>query len=175
MARTLTAKIKTIFEAVLRNGKASVRENKEVSHEFTSGTTEGKADRFWRSKGRSLAVGTEDIDLYDFAGEDIGGGDGNDELGQAMQLAEVTAIKVVNRSATGTLQVGGKGDATAFNSIFGADDDAFLTVPPLSEVVLVCRDDPAWVVTDTSNHVLQIEAVTATVEDWDLFIVGRSA
>lgn len=179
MTRSAKANITILIEALARSAvgknKAEHREKAKIELDFTSGTGLGQIDRFWCSKGRSLAVGSEDIDLFDFAGEDVGGGAGNDAIGQAMALAEIAGILVVNNDDDGTLRIGGKGDTTAFNTLFNADDDALIVVPPRGVALIATRAAAAFAVADTSNHILKVEAVTADVGDWDLYIIGRSA
>ena len=179
---TRTAKLNAKVEFTLKasnalgaNGDAVASKRKLIEIELLSGTTLGKCDRIWFDEGRSLSVGTEDLDLYDLGSEDMGAGAGNDPLGQTLTFAEIVALIVVNDDADGTLKLGGKGDTTAWNSLFGGDDDAVLVVPPLTAVVIICRSDPGFAVADSSNHILQVEAATADVDDWSIYLVGRSA
>ena len=144
---------------------------------FTSGTTDSKANRIWSDTERTLTSGnSEDIDLYDFGALDIGGGAGKDALGQTLTLAEVTGLHVyVHSTSTGSLLVGGKAAATAWNSLFGgSDDDAFLLLKPGSTFYIDCPPDPAYAVTDTSNHLLKMAASGGDVT-YDITVMGRNA
>lgn len=179
---TRTAKLNAKMEFIINagnalgaNGNAVAQKRKPIEIELLSGTTINKCDRVWFDENRSLAVGTEDLDIYDLGSEDMGAGAGKDPLGQALTFAEIVALIVVNDDADGTLKLGGKGDTTAWNSLFGGDDDAVLVVPPLTAVAIVCRSDPGYAVADVSNHILKVEAANADVGDWSIYLVGRSA
>lgn len=169
--------IKGQIQNLLGTGKgtAQMRHDRKKILELLNGTTENKADRVWYDEARSLSVGTEDIDVYDFAAQNIGAGAGADALGQTLTLAEITLIAIFNNDADGFLHIGGKSATTAWNSLFNGDDDAVLVIPPGGFAIIACPDDPAYAVADTTNHLLQIEAVTADVDDWDIYIAGRSA
>src|SRR5579872_1497365 len=55
-----------------------------------NGNGNNQANRFWQSTARILASGgSETINLYSFAGIDIGAGAGNGPLGGAMALTEI--------------------------------------------------------------------------------------
>lgn len=181
MATTLEAsincKLSAVFVNTLTNGLApvSVDMTGQGLTTFTDGTTANKADRLWGSKGRALTGTTpEDIDVYDFGSIDIGAGAGLDPHGQAITLAEITALMVINNtSSTGTLAIGGKGTGAAWNSWIQADDDAAVTLKPGGVFLITSPTDPGFAVADTSNHLL-----TMTPTDdltYDIYIVGRSA
>jgi len=73
---------------------------------LATGVSKNQANRAWESRGRVIASGnTEDLDLYDLAGIDIGAGSGLDALGQAIVFEEIVAILIQQTSddlATGT-------------------------------------------------------------------------
>ncbi len=180
--RSAKASLKLDIDLLIANalgttkGTPKARLPKILELAFASGTTANKADRAWWSLGRALAVGSEDFDLYDLASVDIGAGAGLDPLGQALAFAEICLLIVVNNDADGSLRVGGKATTAAWNSPFGgSDDDAYILIPPGGFIVLACPSDPAWVVADTSNHLLKVEAITADVSDYDIILLGRSA
>lgn len=185
MAKTLssiqvTAQLKaTVNNAIDASGGANTAacvQGDTFQLSLTTGTGADQADRAWEDQNRSLASGaTEDLDLYDLGSIDIGGGAGNDALGQAFTNAELVAILVRNRSTSaGTLNVGGKSAVTAFNSVFGSDDEAILSLPPGGIILLACPDDTAWAIADTSNHLLQMEASGGDVT-YDVAALFRSA
>ncbi len=143
---------------------------------LATGTSANQADRFWQDEGRTITSGNnEDIDLYDFGTLDIGAGAGLSPLGQAQTWAELVAILVRNTAASaGDLHVGGNGTAAAFNSFFNADDSAVVVVNPGGMFMLFAPDDPAYAITDTSNHLLRMAASGGNVT-YDLYLMGRSA
>lgn len=147
---------------------------------ITDGTTTGKADKEWSSKGRTL-VGTtsETISLYNFTGLDIGCGAGQDDLGNAIVLAEVVALFIFNQpTSVGNLIIGGQNDATAWKSPFtnsvATPEKACITLPPGAGILLFnVVADPAYAVVSTTNEVLKI-ASTGNVT-YDMTVLGRSA
>lgn len=159
---------------LLDNGSACFNLSEVINKELKNGVAAGEIDRLWRDEARALPVGSEVIDVYDFAAQDIGAGLGNDPLGQPMALEEIALILITNKSETGTLLVGGEGSAAAFSSPFSGDDNAILAVPPLSTVMLCSENKPGYDVEDVNNHLLKFEAVVADVT-YDLIIAGRSA
>lgn len=179
--RTATGNISVSVQGTPANAlsaddvSVSVLMSLAVNEALTSGTGASNTDRVWQDKGRSLAVGTEDIDVFDFAGEDVGAGAGLDALGQAITLAEIMCIFVRNRSTNGAiLDIGGKSATTAWNSLFVADDDAKLRIHPTGFACIGSVADPAYAVADTTNHLLTMTASVATVT-YDIMILGRSA
>lgn len=144
---------------------------------LTSGTTADKADFVWSDTGRTItSAGSESIDLYDLGSIDIGGGAGKDGLGQAVTLAEIVAIIVVNTSASaGNLIIGGEASAAAWNSPFNGSDTATAgPFPPDSFWYLYSSADPAFAVADTSNHLLKLAASGGDVT-YDIAVLGRTA
>ncbi len=70
---------------------------------LANGIEASQANRGWHSKSRTILHDQQEIiDLYDFAGIDIGVGDGRDGVGQLITLEEIVAIAIVNENAVGT-------------------------------------------------------------------------
>lgn len=183
MARSLESiSLSATLSATLKNTLAdgttafSGSVGRQVKLTLTSGITANKADRGWEAVSRALAdAATEDIDLYDLASVDIGGGAGKDASGQAFVAAEIVGLLIHNSpDSVGSLKVGGKGTAAAWNSIFDGDDDAKLVLPPGAFVALGCPADPAWAVADTTNHLLKMEASGGAVT-YTIALLARSA
>lgn len=149
-----------------------------TGYTWATGTGTGQADRVWVSKGRTLAAAaTEDIDLYDFGGHDIGKGVGLDAQGLSLALAEIAfiSIRVTAASAGGKLRIGGKNTGAAWNSGFGGSDSATShDVGVGGRWELLAWNDGDLPVADTTNHLLKLLGVTATVT-FDVVILGRSA
>jgi len=144
---------------------------------LTDGTVDDQANRIWTSQGRSLAdTASSTIDVYDFAGEDIGAGDGKDPFGQTMLLAEVVMLLVKNTSPStgGDLVVGGDGTTAAWNSIFNGSDTAEAVVQPGGALMIQARYDGAYAVADITNHLLKLSASGGAVT-YDVVIAGRNA
>ena len=67
---------------------------------LSSGVSANQANRAWQTKSNTIASGAQEtIDISTFEGKDIGGGAGNDALGQAMDLEEIVAIIIHNENA----------------------------------------------------------------------------
>lgn len=159
-------------------GTASVGVKQTVSQEFSTGTGVGQADRIWQDNGRSLnQSASEDLDLYDLAAFDTGAGAGNDALGQAWVVAEISGIMVQNAStSTGSLIIGGDGAATAFNTLFnGADDGQIGPIPPGGMFSVYYPTNPSMVVADSTNHLLTFTESGVGALTYNVTIIGRSA
>lgn len=163
------------------NGSAALSINEALSLFFADGVSTAQADKLWLSKDRALTSGnSEDIDLYDFGSIDIGAGAGKDPFGQALALVEIAFLLVYNQSGSaGTLDVGAKNTAAAFNSLFidasaaGVDNAAF-PLPPGALAMFACPHATAWQVADTSNHLLKIAARGGNCT-YNIIVGGRSA
>lgn len=111
--RNATGKIKIEFQGTITN---TLENAAVVSHTLgstqvvnnlfrTSGVSAEQINRGWASEGRALSSGaSETIDIYDFAGVDIGAGAGNDALGQALTLEEIVGILIVQTAGPGRLE-----------------------------------------------------------------------
>lgn len=131
---------------------------------LANGTSANQFDRAWLAKDRVInSASSEDIDMYDLASFDIGGGAGKDALGIAFTNVELVGLLIISSTASvGTLQVGAKNTAAAFNSLFHvtgtADDTAGTYVYPGGFVQWFNPNNPAFVIADSSNHLLKMAA-----------------
>jgi hypothetical protein len=80
-----------------------------LNETLDSGASTDEANRAWEDLDRELASSaTFTLDVHDMAGVDIGAGDGNDALGQAMDLEEIVTFIVQMDDAsdvTGRLEI----------------------------------------------------------------------
>lgn len=189
MARSIDGvTIKAILEGILNataDGSVLVPSSSfgstfTPSTKITSGTGAYMANRAWQSSGRVLAgSATEDIDLYDLGALDIGMGAGKDMLGQALALTDIVAMLItVDPLSVGSLLVGGKAAATAWNSFFHSagtpDDSAGIgPIPPGGAIFLFAPTAPALAVADTSNHLLKMAATAAGQVIYSVALLGR--
>ena len=183
MASALTAKMRVQFLGQLTNQIGGGDDAKWAYSfkqflETTQGAGDDQADRVWGEVGRTVASGTPvEIDVYDFAGEDIGGGDGNDGFGQDITLAEVVGMLIINTTSSGggNLLVGGEGSPACWTSPFNGSATAVAVVPPGGAMVLQSRyDGSGFAVADATNHLLQIASSSGTVT-YTLVIIGRDS
>jgi hypothetical protein len=142
---------------------------------YTNGTTANKADRFWYKEYTISSGADQDIDLSDFNAENVGAGAGNDHLGQALTLVEITAIGIFNESdSDGDLLIGGEGSTDAWNTPFNGSDTAIIgPFAPGSGIFLGIPDDPALAVA-AGNKLLRLTASGGDVNA-SVVVVGRSA
>lgn len=186
MARS-TANVKTdsLFSATLLDAVEGISQvqaayaSLDQKPAWASGTGDGQCDRVWVEKSIVLAAAASiSVDLYDFAGRDLGKGSGLDAQGLAMALAEIAYISVrvtAVGGAGGALRIGGEGSAAAWNSGFGGSDSAVSPDIKLGgRWEILGWSDGSLPVADTSNHLLKFLGVTAEVT-FDLIILGRSA
>lgn len=154
----------------------------KVALSMLTGTGPDQVDRVFSSFGRTLVQsGTETLDVQDFTGLDAGAGAGNDQLGQAVSLAEIVLIALYvhptskTAASVGSLIVGNDGTTAAWNSMFNGDDTAALTI--LNGGFFVGGAPPAasWAVATTTNHLLLITESGAGAVTYDIMIAGRSA
>jgi len=158
------------------NQSAQCTQGFAKSWSLTTGTAVDKADRVWCDESRALSSGSsENLDLYDLASFDIGAGAGKTALGQSLALVEIVGICWVNLStSSGSLVVGGEGSGATWNSLFAGSDTATLTFPPGGGALFVCPYDPAWLVADSTNHLLKFAASGGAVT-YSVAFLGRSA
>jgi len=175
---SISVSVKGILESLLSDSLSEVTTEAAgfLRTALTSGTTAGKVDRIWAHLGRDIvSAASETIDVYDFGSLNIGGGAGKDALGQSLALAEVVAILIVNsEESDGILNVGGDGTTAAWNSPFGGSDTAYTPVMPGGAWLIFSPTDPAYVVADTSNHLLKLAASGGDVT-YQMILLGRSA
>lgn len=163
----ITAEISATLQNVIDNSEVTAEADQGIDFSpatsVSSGTSADQADRAWQDVQRELAAGaSENIDLYDLASIDIGAGAGRDALGQTNTYAELVGLIVtVDADSQGSLVIGGEGSAAAFNSIFDGSDSAKLGPFGPGAVQMMFRpDDPAWSISDGSNHLLQFAEST---------------
>ena len=96
----------TIVNTLDDNGTAQHQEGNSalVDKNLTNGVSADQMSRAWEDT-RTISSGTEDLDLYDLAGVDIGAGTGNDALGQAIIHEEIVAIVIVQTAGPGRLEI----------------------------------------------------------------------
>ncbi len=178
VAASLTARVRNVLDEDT-TADVAVDLGDGLRRAFASGTTAGKADRCWSDKGRTLASGGDvQIDLFDFAAEDVGAGTGKDALGQAVGFVDVCALLAFNHAdSVGNLILGGdQGEANAgdWGAPFGDTDSVAITIRPGGFLLLVAPTKPGYAVTDTSSHLLTCGASGGAIT-YDLHLLGRSA
>jgi len=177
--RSAESEVKLIFSTTIKNtlGDGEVASvslgDTVVSGKMTNGVEASQVSRAWKDKDRALSSGnTEDVDLYDFAAQDIGAGNGNDGLGQAMALEEVVTFCIKHVSGTGSLELmptNPANYATWVPSLTVANGGA------LKAGGLILMHQPAadaFDITDASSHIIRIGANGGDLV-YSLYVMGR--
>ena len=170
----ITLRLDFLYKNVV-DGSEEVKHDStiSISNSLESGTDADQADRLLIAKGQSL-TGTDTLDLYDLGTLNVGGGAGKDTLGQTCRFSEIVMVVFVSAStSTGDLLIGGSGASNAWNSLFNGDDDAKTVLKPDGMIAWKAPGASAYGVTNTNNHVLQLEASGGSV-DYDVYVIGRS-
>lgn len=178
---SIAASLKGLITNVLsatKTARPSAAIDQKKTIDFKTGTGPNQLDFIHCDEGRVLLDTINlDIDLFDLGTLDVGAGAGLDLLGQAINLAEITVIAIVNKSTAGELVVGGEGSAAAFKQFFnntGVPADSSITVKAGGYLLLAAPLDPAYPVTDSTNHLLRLSAAGGD-QTFDILIGGRSA
>ena len=176
MATTLTniqlgAFCRATLNDTVEGAGVIARPGKAISQVFANGTGEGQADRQFQDLTRSLSSATSvNHDLFDLASFDLT----TDALRNAVTFAEITGLYIENLpTSSGNLEVGGLVASTAWVSLL-KDNTDILILPTDSFLCVGCRADPAWAVTDVTNHLLKFNAPSGAV-NYLVVLLGRSA
>jgi len=147
-----------------------------ISRSIASGVSSGRANRYWPWKSKTLNAGASQvIDLYDFAGLDIGSGTGRDQLGQEMSPhEEVVTIIIVNEN---TLTAGGyleiEPDATNGWTPIGTHTVATGGALGGQGVLVKSQTiEAGFDITDGASHRIKLTAVTNSVT-YSVYVLGR--
>ena len=142
---------------------------------LANGTGEDMVNRMWQRIGVEILTGaTADIDLYDFAGIDIGGGEGMDGLGQAMDLEEIVALVLIKTAGAGQLEVMPTNPSnywTCMPKLTVALGNALKTNGIL---LLYQPNHQAFDVYDATSHVIRLGANGGAVT-YSMYVWGRSS
>lgn len=182
MARTLSSgRVSVSIAATITNtltdgSTASSSISGSASRSLSNGVSANQANRAWQKKSATLSSGASTvIDLYDFVGEDVGAGDGNDAIGQAMSpVEEIAAILIVNENAVtadGILEV----EPDSSNGWTPIGTHTAATGGGLRGQGILLKSQTAeagFDVTDASSHRLKLTANSADVT-YSVYVLGR--
>lgn len=146
---------------------------------LATGIEESQGNRAWHLRGREITSGnTLDIDLYDMAGEDVGGGAGNDAIGQAMAVEEILLIAIMQTGGTGRLEIMPSSPAGALAwmpDLTVANGGALRYDSVNSRCGMLFMMNPgadSFDISDGSSHVLRLKANGGAVTV-DILLVGK--
>lgn len=157
MARALSGTVKVSMNFELQNGTSGATDTMAINNtnSFANGTGANQAQRAYNATRTLAGSAAEDLDMFDLASFDIGGGAGNDALGLAHALTGVKMIYVKNHdTSAGALVVGNKNATTAWNAPFNASDTGAITLAPGASFCITDPSAAGFAVADTTNHLL---------------------
>lgn len=145
-------------------GQALFKLDEIFSNVLESGTSSGKADRFYQDDFSIAGSGSTN---YDLAGSLTGG------LGAAAVFAKVKAIVLVASPGNVNSIVVGNGTAP-FVGPFGAGTES-VSIPP-GGLLMLTAPAAGWSVTATTGDILKLaNSSSGTAVAGKLFVIGTSA
>lgn len=142
---------------------------------ITNGVSAGEANRAWENRDIAILSGASlDIDLYDFAGQDIGAGNGNDGLTLPLAIEEIVCLVIKQTSGPGRLEIMTSSPAGALTWI----PTGYATVANGGALksgglhLWYESDESALDIEDGVSHVLRLGAVSGNVA-FDIYVLGR--
>lgn len=178
--RSASSEVKLSFQSTIKNtldnndAATATIAGTILSGKIEDGISASQANRAWRTTSETILSGaTLDIDVYDFAGFDIGAGAGNDAIGQALVLEEVVTLILKHRSGAGQLEIAPTAHAQKLAwvpSLTVANGGALKA----GGVFMMHQPDTdAFDVQDGVSHILRLKANGGDVL-FDLYILGRN-
>lgn len=138
---------------------------------LANGLGDNQITRVWADENREIASGAnETIDLFDFAGEDIGAGAGRDGIGQVLVMAQVVCLYIEVVSGPGSLAINAPAPANPVDWIPTFSSGSALREG--SELMLFHPGANAFPVVDGSAHQLTLAAVGGDVV-YSIYVLGR--
>lgn len=142
-----------------------------IALSLADGTSADQADQLFQDEGIAISSGNNvDLDLYDLANFGLQ----TDPLRNSITFAEIVGILITNDSdSAGDLIVGGNGTAAAWTDWLQTNSDTLRIAPGGFE----CAGNPAnpaFAITDSSNHLLRLAASGGDVTG-NVYLLGRSA
>lgn len=179
--RSAESEIKLVFNSTISNllpdnRTATCQINEQVkTGKILNGVSANQANRAWENKAIEISSGnTLDIDLYDFGGQDIGAGSGNDGLGQAIALEEIVCLVIKQTGGTGRVEIMPTEPSNSLTWIPGGyatvSNGGALRVGGIR--MWLETDESALDVIDATSHVLRLGANGGDVVV-DVWVLGR--
>lgn len=179
--RTAASSVVIAFDSALNHtltdgqiASASISQSL-ISTSLTSGVSVRQANRAWEDLDVTISSGaTLDIDLYDFAAQDLGAGLGRDGLGLLITLEEIVCLIIKQTTGPGRLEIMPTSPANSVDWI----PAAYATVANGGALkrngvhVWYQDDELAYDVEDGSNHMLRLGANGGNVA-FDIYVLGR--
>lgn len=156
-----------------RQATSAFEFKREIS--FSSGVSLDQVNRAWEFEGLINSGGFVVIDLFDYAGFDTGSGDGDDFVGQDLEVEEIVAIMIGNENLdsvlTGDLEI----IPDPSNGWTPIGSHTVATGGSLKSQGLLCKLQTAeagFDITDASSHRIRLDANGGNV-NYKIAIIGR--
>lgn len=181
MTRTADTTIKLSFGSTIKNtladgSVASLKVGQSVlNSRLASGIEAGQSNRAWSETDITISSGaTLDIDLYDYAGRDIGAGVGRDALGQVLTVEEIVCLAIKMTAGPGQLEIMPTAPANAVAFIpAGLATVANGGALKANGIRMWYQDAvDAFDITDASSNLLRLGANGGAVT-FDILVAGR--
>ncbi len=175
MTREASQKILIDDRTLMTNLDAEVRSGGYYTLKAKNGTGASQIDRVWEAKDLNVGAGLA-INLTTFAGIDVGGGAGKDDLGQQASFAEILYLKIVS---TGPGIVQWASDLasqpwTGANAIMNSGQT--YNIFPSSAFVYISPGDGTLVVSSGDEiYLIGLSGDASGDYPVDILITGRSA
>lgn len=168
-----------LFHSVIGNllsdgqTQSTMEVGQAVVKTLLSGIGTNQASRAWHDLGRMIETNeSEDIDLHDFAGIDIGVGLGKDGLGQNMDLEQIVLLIVHQTAGPGRLELMPTTPANAVPWISPLTVSGGGALRPGGVFLLYQPSDGGFDVTDGLQHIVRLRAHGGDVT-YNIHVVGR--
>lgn len=175
MAESLTSKLTLSLTGLLTNAGTLSTPSDPISYtptlaDLTSGTGAGKANQVYYARRTLAGTSNEDIDMVAFGGA-------LDSLGNALAMAKIKLVLIVNKNAleTDILTVGNKNTADAWQAPFNASDTGAVTVRGAGGFFLIGTAGDGYAAANPGNYLLHIDNPGANSISYDIFVIGATA
>ncbi len=179
-ARTASAVVEVGFTATITNtlidgfpAQVALTDTTIASGTIATGTNANQANRAWVDRNRTLAENVSDvIDLYDYAGQDIGSGLGRDGLGLPLTIEEIVTIAVKHESGDGSLEIRPQPGGAGWTPI---GEHTVANGGALKAGGSINKHQPhadGFGVTDGTNHLIRFTAVGGDLV-YSVYVLGR--
>lgn len=166
---TLTPQSGEIFTSASGSISSSTGASWTFSDRWTADLKDSGAswlfDRRWALNDYDLTVaaGDLDIDLYDLASIDVGAGAGVDNLGHTHANARIVSLMIRHQEDGngGTLRINQNGTAASWTANGAIPDSLDYSLKEGASIVWYFGET-GETVTDATDHLLRLDAVTAT-------------
>lgn len=179
MTRSADTQISLDFSSTIKNTLddghiASLKVGQRIlQSRLTNGIGARQTNRAWEEQGITITSGnTLDLDLYDYAGRDIGAGAGRDALGQVLTIEEIVCLVIHKTAGAGSLEIM---PTVPTNGVTWIPAQTVANGGALKTNgirMFYQEDEDAFDIEDASSHMLRLGANGGAVT-FSIFVAGR--